>query len=184
MLNWDRKHVARNVKHSGEQLKIQRIAHTASAIVLTIVATTFANAESLESWQLPDPAAMIEASSALCRPQAQSMLEAVYLRDKGHKLDEVLALIPESPKAFTLRLVTAMRENVEDAFQYPNLSTYTLYSFRSEVCFRENLGAVRMPRLSSMEPKITECQKQHGSEKSTLLLKCIQGVVRETSPVK
>lgn len=96
--------------------------------------------------------------------------------------EDVLALIPESPKAFSLRLVSAMRENVEDVYSYPELSQYTYYSFRAEVCFRETLGGVRMPRLSSAYAAVAECQRTQGEEKSSQLFKCIQAVVRSMEP--
>jgi hypothetical protein len=143
---------------------------------------TSASAEPLEQWSLPAPDEMLKASNVLCVDQAKSALLAWQLKRKGRSAEEVLALIPQSPKALSLRLVSAMHENVEDVYVYPNLSQYTLYSFRSEVCVRETLGAVRMPRLSAMYDKLAECQKTHGPEKSTQLFKCVQAVVREAEP--
>jgi hypothetical protein len=125
---------------------------------------------------------MIKASNALCVDQAKSALLAWHYRKQGRTKDEVLSLIPESPRALTLRLISAMRENVEDAYAFPDLSEYTYYSFRSEACMREILGAVRMPRLASLHESIVECQRAHGVEKSDKLFKCVQGVVRSAEP--
>lgn len=153
--------------------------------VITLAASfhVAAQSEPLKPWPLPDASTMIEAANILCLDQSKSAIMAVLMRENGRQREEVLALIPESPKAMNLRLVSAMRENVEDAFQYPALSKYTLYSFRSEVCIREALSAVQMPRLAVMYPKVAECQRQHGVEKSTPLFKCIQAAVREISPL-
>jgi hypothetical protein len=144
--------------------------------------STMARAEPEERWLLPSPDEMIKASNTLCVDQAKSALLAWQLKKNGRSSEEVFALIPESPKALSLRLVSAMHENVEDVYAYPNLSQYTLYSFRSEVCMRETLGAVRMPRLSVMYDKLAMCQKTHGPEKSAPLFKCVQAVVREAEP--
>ena len=94
----------------------------------------------------------------------------------------MLALLPEAPKSLSLRVVSAMRESVEDAFDFPKLSTYTQYSFRAEVCLRETLGAVRMPRLAALAPQLEECQRIHGPEKSNALFQCIRTVVRSAEP--
>lgn len=147
-----------------------------------LIASALANSQPLERWHLPDPDEMIKASNVLCSDQAKSALLAWHYQSQGRSKEEVLALIPESPKAFTLRLTVAMRENVEDAFAFPDVSQYALYSFRSEVCMRETLGAVRMPRLSTMYDAIAQCQKSHGTEKSGALFKCVQTVVRASEP--
>jgi hypothetical protein len=146
------------------------------------VLSTAAAAQPLELWYLPDADEMVRASNVLCNDQAKSALLAWHHRAQGRSKEEVLALIPESPKAFTLRLTSAMRENVEDAYAYPDLSQYTLYSFRSEVCFRETLGAIRMPRLIVLYDRVSACQKTHGPEKSAVLFKCVQAVVRSAEP--
>lgn len=143
---------------------------------------TAANAEPLERWQLPDPDEMVKASNVLCLDQAKSTLVAAALRDQGRSKTEVLSLVPEAPKSLSLRLVSAMRESVEDAFDFPSLSQYSQYSFRSEVCFRETLGGVRMPRLVAVLPQIEKCQKTHGPEKSNALFQCIRVVVRSAEP--
>lgn len=150
------------------------------AALLTLA--TSALAQPLERWSLPDADEMIKASNALCADQAKSALLAWHYKKQGRTREEVLSLIPESPKALTLRLTSAMRENVEDAFAYPELSQYAYYSFRSEVCMRETLGAVRMPRLSTVYTGIAECQKTHGVEKSSPLFKCVQAIVRSAEP--
>jgi hypothetical protein len=155
-----------------------RIPITAALLILSSAAF----GQSLERWYLPDPEEMIKASNVLCADQAKSALLAWHYRNTGRSKEEVTALLPESPRALTLRLTSAMRENVEDAYAFPELSQYTLYSFRSEVCMRETLGAVRMPRLSTMEPRVAECQKTHGGEKSATLFKCVQSVVRAAEP--
>ncbi len=142
-----------------------------------------AHAEPLKLWQLPDSSTMIEAANVLCLDQSKTAIMAVLLRESGRQREEVLASVPESPKAMNLRVVSAMRENVEDAFLYTGISKYALYSFRSEVCIREALSALQMPRLAAVYPKVAECQKQHGGEKSTPLFLCIKSVVRETSPL-
>lgn len=136
----------------------------------------------LEPWQLPEAEAMVAASNALCLPQSQNALVAKTMQAQGRQREEVLALLPPSPRALSLRVASAMRENVEDAFEYPEISMYTFYSFRSEACFRETLGAVRVPRFSTMRTRIAECQREHGPEKSGLLFKCVQGVVRDAIP--
>jgi hypothetical protein len=135
-----------------------------------------------EPWGLPDPGDLIKASNALCLDQTKSALLAAHYAKNGRTREEVLALIPESPKAFSLRLTSAMRENVEDAFMYPEISQYSLYSFRAEVCMRETLGAVRMPRLAAVRSEVAQCQKSFGTEKSNELFKCIQAVVRKAEP--
>lgn len=145
-------------------------------------ASQFAIAQALAPWGLPDATEMISASNVLCSDQAKSVLVAAALRNKGHKLDDVLGLIPPAPKALNLRVVSAMRENVEDIFQFPDISQYAYYSFRSEVCMRETLGAVRIPRFVTMRTKVLECQQQHGTEKGDGLFKCIQNVVRDVVP--
>ena len=137
----------------------------------------------LDAWQLPEADAMVAASNALCLPQAQNALVAKTMQAQGRKREEVLALLPAPPRALSLRVASAMRENVEDAFEYPEISMYTYYSFRSEVCFRETLGAVRLPRFGTMRTRIAECQREHGPEKSAVLFKCVQGVVREAVPL-
>jgi hypothetical protein len=139
-------------------------------------------AQAAEQWALPEPDEMVKASNVLCVDQAKSVLVAGALREKGLRREEVLSLIPEAPKSLSLRVVSAMRESVEDAFDYPRLSSYTHYSFRSEVCLRETLGAVRMPRLISVLPKIEDCQRIHGPEKSSALFQCIRTVVRDVEP--
>lgn len=153
-------------------------------LIVTQGAAGIVMAESSERWELPPPGPMMDATNELCKAQAKNALEATYLREKGEKIEKVLALIPDSPKAFPLRLVSVMRENTEDAFRYPGLSAYTLYSFRSEVCFRETLGAVRMPRLEVAASKIADCQNQHGPDKSAALFKCLQSVVRSITPLQ
>lgn len=139
-------------------------------------------AQAVERWALPDPDEMIKASNVLCVDQAKSALVAGSLRVKGHGREEVLSLIPEAPRSLTLRVVSAMRESVEDAFDFPQLSSYTHYSFRSEICLRETLGVVRMPRLISMLPKVEECQRIHGPDRSSALFQCIRAVVRDAEP--
>ncbi|WP_147405977.1 hypothetical protein [Ralstonia solanacearum] len=141
-----------------------------------------ANAQPLERWLLPDPDEFVKASNVLCLDQAKSTLVAATLRDQGRSKSDVLALVPDAPKAMSLRVVGAMRESVEDAFDFPNLSQYVQYSFRSEVCFRETLGALRMPRLGTVLPQIEQCQQVHGPEKSNALFQCIRSVVRSAQP--
>ena len=136
----------------------------------------------MERWLLPDADEMMKASQSLCVDQAKSALLAWHYKKQGFKKEEVLALIPESPKALSLRVVSAMRENIEDAYLYPEISTYTYYSFRSEACMRETLSAVRMPRFSTIYSQVAECQKVHGSDKSTALFKCVQVSVRAIEP--
>ncbi|MDM8358404.1 hypothetical protein [Pandoraea communis] len=153
-----------------------------AAIVFGAIVTTIANAEPLERWYLPDPDEMVKASKVLCLDQAKSALVAAALREHGRSKSEVLALVPEEPKSMSLRVVSAMRESVEDAFDFPNLSMYSQYSFRSEVCFRETLGGVRMPRLVSVLPQMEKCQQTHGPEKSNALFQCIKAVVRSAEP--
>ena len=135
--------------------------------------------DALEPWGYPEPSEFVKASNVLCADQAKSALLAWHYVHKGRTRDEVLALIPDSPKAFPMRLTSAMRENVEDAFSYPEISPYALYTFRAEVCMRETLGAVRMPRLALVEGDVKQCQQAHGTEKSNELFKCIQSAVRK-----
>jgi hypothetical protein len=154
---------------------------TSFSIFLFACPIAFA-ADTLEPWGYPDPNEFVMASNVLCADQAKSALLAWHYARKGRTRDEVLALIPESPKAFPMRLTSAMRENVEDAFSYPEISQYALYSFRAEICMRETLGAVRMPRLSLIEGEIRQCQRTHGTDKSNELFKCIQSAVRKVEP--
>jgi hypothetical protein len=151
-----------------------------SLVLLVLSAVAFA--QPIERWLLPDPDEIIKASQTLCADQAKSALLAWHYKKQGRTKEEVLALIPESPKALSLRVTSAMRENVEDVFTFPELSQYTYYSFRSEACMRETLGAVRMPRLATIYPSIAECQSLHGPEKSTSLSRCIQLQVRSVEP--
>lgn len=156
---------------------IKSFAFLAGAIVM---ATSYA--QPLERWLLPDAEEMVKASNSLCLDQAKSTLVAGALRSQGRSKAEVLALVPEAPKAMSLRVVSAMRESVEDAFDFPDLSPYAQYSFRSEACFRETLGGVRMPRLSTVRPQVEKCQQLHGPEKSNVLFQCIRTVVRSAEP--
>lgn len=153
-----------------------------TGVVLSIGTIASALAQPLEPWRLPEPEGLVNASNVLCAEQARSALLAWQHRSTGRTREEVLALLPQSPKALTLRLTSAMRESVEDAFAYPDLSQYTLYFFRSEVCFRETLAAVRMPRLAVGLAPVRDCQRTHGSEKSVALSNCLQGVVRAVEP--
>ena len=140
---------------------------------------TAAQAQALEPWALPDADASVKASQVLCLDQAKATLMAASLRAKGHSKAEVLSLVPQSPTALSLRVVSAMRESAEDAFDFPNLSPYTQYSFRSEACFRDVLGALRMPRLATVLPQLEKCEKTHGAEKSNALFQCVRSVVRD-----
>lgn len=151
------------------------------ALLLALISSA-TSAQQMERWLLPEPEEMMKASQSLCVDQAKSALLAWHYKKQGRAKEDVLALIPESPKALSLRVTSAMRENVEDAYLYPDLSQYAYYSFRSEVCMRETLGAVRMPRLSGIYTQVSECQKVHGSEKSAALFKCIQVAVRAAEP--
>ena len=151
-------------------------------LLLLVGIASEASAQSMEKWPLPDPEEIIKASNALCADQTKSALLAWHYRKQGRTKEEVIGLVPEAPKALSLRVASAMRENVEDAYEYPELSQYTYYSFRSEVCMRETLGAVRMPRLATVYPRIAECQKLHGGEKSAPLFKCVQSIVRSAEP--
>lgn len=151
-------------------------------VIVVALATSIAQAGALERWSLPDPGEMVNASGVLCVDQAKATLVAGALRAKGHSRDEVLSLVPEAPKTMSLRVVSAMRESVEDAFDFPKLSSYTQYSFRSEVCRRETLGAVRMPRLVAVLPQVEECQRIHGPEKSHSLFQCVRLVVQSVEP--
>lgn len=151
-------------------------------ILACFLATSTAQAQAIERWSLPDPDEMVKASNVLCIDQAKAALVAGALRAKGHNKEEVLSLLPEAPKSLSLRVVSAMRESVEDTFDFPKLSSYTQYSFRSEVCLRETLGAVRMPRLATVLPQVEECQRIHGQEKSNALFQCIRTVVRGAQP--
>lgn len=150
--------------------------------ILLAAACSGAFAQTMERWSLPDPDEMIKASNSLCADQAKSALLSWNYRKQGRTKEEVLALIPESPKALSLRVTGAMRENVEDAFEFVDLSPYTYYAFRSEVCMRETLGALRMPRMATMHTRIAECQANHGQEKNAALFRCVQSVVRSAEP--
>lgn len=141
-----------------------------------------AHAQPLERWLLPDPDEMVKASNVLCVDQAKSTLVAGALRAQGRSKAEVLALLPEAPKALSLRVVSAMQEGIEDTFEFPQLSPYTQYSFRSEACFRETLGGVRMPRLATVLQQVEKCQQTHGPEKSNALFQCVRAVVRSAEP--
>jgi hypothetical protein len=151
-------------------------------IIVSFFAASTVQAQAVERWSLPDPGEMVKASNVLCVDQAKATLVAGALRAKGHSRDEVLSLLPEAPQSLSLRVVSAMRESVEDAFDFPKVSSYTQYSFRSEACFRETLGAVRMPRLVAVLPQIEECQRIHGPGKSSELFQCIRTVVRSAEP--
>jgi len=135
------------------------------------------HAEDLESWSLPDPSDLIAGSNILCLDQSKSALAAALYRDMGVAQEKVNQLIPEGPKSLSLRLISVMRENIEDAYKYPNISKYSLYSFRSEVCMREVLEAKRLPRFSMAYPSIVMCQKKYGSEKSNDLFLCIKSSI-------
>jgi len=153
------------------------------ALMLAVaMLSSTASAQQMERWLLPDPEDMIKASQSLCADQSRSALLAWQYRQQGRAKEDVLALIPESPKAITLRLTSAMRENVEDAYRYPDLSPYTYYVFRSEVCMRETLGAVRMPRLADLHPQVAGCQTEHGPERSAALFSCVRSAVRAVDP--
>ena len=150
-----------------------------------IVATSFsvvAQAQIVEPWSLPDPMALMEASNVVCADQVKSTLSSGALKAQGRSRAEVLALLPASPKGMELRVVSAMRESVEDAFDFPHLSTQTQFSYRAEACFRETLSGARPPRLAKIEPQLEKCQQLHGSEKSTELFRCVEAVVRSAEP--
>jgi hypothetical protein len=150
-----------------------------------IFATGFcmvAHAQAPEPWLLPDPSALMEASNVLCIDQVKSTLVAGALRAEGRSKEEVLALLPESPKGMLLRVVGAMRESVEDAFDFPEFSIHTQFAYRSEACFRETLSGVRVPRLAAIRPQVEKCQQVHGTEKSNALFKCVETVVRSAEP--
>lgn len=151
-------------------------------LLIGAMVVTAVNAQPVERWLLPDPDEMVKASNVLCLDQAKSTLVAGALRAQGRNKAEVLALVPEAPKALSLRVVSAMRESVEDTFDFPGLSPYTQYSFRSEVCFRETLGGMRMPRLATVLPQVEKCQQVHGPEKSSPLFQCVRTVVRSAEP--
>lgn len=169
--------------HSSFQLDASTLkAIKFIAILAGAVFVMASHAQPLERWLLPDPDEMVKASNALCIDQAKSTLVASALRSQGRSKAEVLALVPEAPKAMSLRVVSAMRESVEDAFDFPDLSPYAQYSFRSEACFRETLGGVRMPRLATVRPQVEKCQQVHGPEKSNALFQCIRAVVRSAEP--
>ncbi len=75
-----------------------------------------------------------------------------------------------------------MRESVEDAFDFPELSIHAQFSYRSEACFRETLSGVRVPRLAAIRTQVEKCQQVHGTEKSNELFKCVETVVRNAEP--
>lgn len=150
-----------------------------------IFATAFCvavHAQSSERWLLPDPMVLMEASNVLCAEQVKSTLTAAALRAQGRSKAEVLALLPDSPKGMELRVVGAMRESVEDAFDFPELSTQAQFSYRVEACFRETIGGMRPPRLGMIRLQVEKCQQLHGVEKSSELFKCVEALVRSAAP--
>lgn len=160
-----------------ESLLMRRLS-----ICFLFMATPLVHAQASEQWSLGDPDSTIRAVNVLCSEQARATLTAGALRVSGKSRSEVLALVPDSPKSLVMRTASAMRESVEDSFDFPKLSVYAHYSFRSEVCMRETVSAVRMPRLATMQAKVEDCQRVHGSDKSNNLFKCIQAVVRAAEP--
>ncbi len=166
--------------------KLKRLMrYTSTKCILLLIPIAFtggASAQTMEPWLLPDPGEMISASNTLCSDQTKSALLAWNYKRQGRTKEEILGLIPESPKSLALRVTSAMRESVEDAYRFPELSPDVHYSFRSEVCMRETLGAVRMPRMETIYPRIAECQKVHGPDKSDSLFKCVQSIVRSVVP--
>lgn len=78
----------------------------------------------------------------------------------------------------TWRVVSAMRESVEDAFDLPELSVDAQFAYRAEACFGETLGGTRAPRLAALRPQVQKCQQLHGTEKSSALFKCVEAVAR------
>lgn len=151
-----------------------------SCFIFATVFSIAAHAQTPGSWSIPDPMALIEASNTLCAAQVKSALAAGELRQQGRSKAEVLALLPDSPKGMTLRVVSAMRESVEDAFDLPELSTQSQFAYRAEACFGETLGGARAPRLATLRSQVEKCQQLHGVEKSNALFKCVEAVVRST----
>lgn len=139
-------------------------------------------ADTAEPWKYPDPGEMIKASNTLCEEQSKSAMLAWQLARKGQSREEVLALVPEPTQGFPLRLTSAMRENIEDAFAYAEISQYSLFSFRSQVCKREVLGALRMPRLAAIKDDVLQCQQAHGTDRSSELARCIQAAIKKVEP--
>jgi hypothetical protein len=146
--------------------------------IFTLFICAIAHGQTPEPWALPDPMVLMESSNALCADQVKSTLVVGALREQGRSKAEVLALLPQSPKGMELRVVSAMRENVEDAFDFPEISVNSQFSYRSEACFRETLGGARAPRLAALRPQVLKCQELHGTGKSQALFKCVEGVVR------
>lgn len=138
-----------------------------------------ASGQQMEPWGYPDPDAFAKATYTLCAQQNLSVMLAAKHRDQGRTREQVLALVPENPPMLRLRAVDVYRENVEDVFDFPHISTYALMTFRAEVCRREVQSVQRPGRLSGVRASVEACQARHGGAQSNELYGCIRRVVQD-----
>jgi len=154
------------------------------AILLCGVAGAAA-AQTPDPFRLPDTEAWGKVAGELCALQSRTVVAADALRREGKTRQEVLARLPKEEEVrddFQVRLISVMRENVEDVFDYRDLSLLTIYKFRWAVGVRETVSAARLQRLAAVYPKLAECEKKSVRETGSGDPACLQQAVLELKP--
>ena len=144
---------------------------------LVLIGCCMASASFAQKFGYPDPEVFAKAAHSLCQEQNASILLAAQMRDQGQSKADALAEIAPKSSVIQLRLLDAYRENIEDVFAFPSVGTYTLTTFRAEVCRREVMAARTFPRFATVREKVEACESQHGKVQGTALYRCIRGVV-------
>lgn len=153
-----------------------------SCLLTLLSVPTYAQESGPGGRVLPTTEELGRAYATICRSQAQGATLGFAGRVDGRTLDSMMTRLREPQEPAKRQIVLAMKQTVRDVYAYPEVAYYTMFFYRSHVCFRELTELRSLPPIEGSIPKLLECQKQHGTKRSGALFQCIKQVVAQIAP--
>lgn len=138
-----------------------------------LVVCSFNVAAEQKAFELPDGSSVAKALYVLCDAQAKTAGFAAGFRDRGMKLEQMLARIPSDG---VNRFTSDMKKAVQAAFAFPEISPTVMYFWTHNICAVAIYDGIPLPSFSTSRDAVLGCQKKHGSNDSQELLDCIRSV--------
>ena len=151
------------------------------AILVLVVPPTLVVAQpsGAGEFRLPSADEVGRAVGTLCAGEAQGATLGFAAREAGRPVESVVAKLSEPTDPALKSIFRGLKATVEDVYAYPSIGYFTMFFYRSRICFRERTELRQMPSIQSSVAGLLRCDRQHGTENSPALLACVSRVVSE-----
>lgn len=120
-----------------------------------------------------------EKALSFCQTELEATAAGLKMRESGKTKEFLATGLPPRAQANTALGIT-MWSVLDDIYDFPEINSFTYFSYRSEVCARKYMGSPVPSNYAKVAPLILNCQKRFALQSDSHITCVRESVIKAT----